>query len=254
MNGEYKKSGRYTHRHPNGDVNSITLFRLSVLPLPDQSIQAGAKVIKRTDMEIINIDNYLFNSNNEYEIPLLKKDMAAEFVVTPVCQWGTNKANIRKAEMIHFYTDDFRFKALWTDPTKIFISKAKIIVEPNISLFDTTPIATGIYRIFQKRWIARYLQECGKKIFVDLNVSKKFKDINILGVPQGFNAFATRGYNNQLDDLVSEIRIAQRVSERDIPNMIVYGGGKRVIDVCAKYGLIYIEDSVTDTHTKGKNK
>lgn len=199
---------------------------------------------------IKKMQNYLFNSNNGYEIPMLLENMAAENVVTPVCQWGCRRNLLTKAGLIHFYTDDFRFSALYKDPTKVLLSSAELIVEPNLSIFDTTPIAIGLYRIFQKRWIARYWQECGKKIYVDLNVSPKFYEHNLLGIPQGYNAFATRGCYNYIDELYNELQLAQRVSQKEVPNMLVYGGGKCAMEFCAKHGLTYIDDGTTEVHKK----
>jgi len=42
-------------------------------------------------------------------------------------------------------------------------------------LFDTTPVAYGLHQIYKKRWISRYWQECGVKVWADLNVAKKFQ-------------------------------------------------------------------------------
>ena len=73
----------------------------------------------------------------------------------------------------HFYVDDYRFDAIWKDPAKVLKSGVKALVEPNCSLYDTTPIAYGLHQIYKKRWIARYFQECGILIYADLNVSIK---------------------------------------------------------------------------------
>lgn len=69
-------------------------------------------------------------------------------------------------------------------------SGVKALVEPNLSVYDTTPIAYGLQQIYKKRWISRYFQECGIKVYADLNVSVKFKEYNKLGLPKGYNAFS----------------------------------------------------------------
>ena len=93
----------------------------------------------------------------------------------------------------HFYVDDYRFEKLFKDPIALLTSGCKAIVEPNVSIHDQTPIAYGIYQIYRKRYLTRYLQECGMQVWVDLNVSHRFAEYNRLGVPDGYNAFFTRG-------------------------------------------------------------
>ena len=137
--------------------------------------------------------------------------------------------------------DDYRFEALFKDPVNIILSGCSAIVEPNCSCHDQTPIAWGLQLIYKKRWIARYYQECGIKVYADLNVSRKFKEYNKLGIPQGYNAFATRGYTDRVEYLLEEIEIARQISGKDKPNMIVYGGGARIEQVAKENGLIYVE-------------
>ena len=134
----------------------------------------------------------LFPSDNLYDIPCLRIDKQAGHLELPFVPYGTGRRNKRVATL-HFYVDDYRFNALWKNPAKIFDNNPAAAVEPNYSLFDTTPLAFGLQFIYQKRWMARYWQENGIRIYVDLNVSSKFFDYNRMGVPDGWNAFATRG-------------------------------------------------------------
>jgi hypothetical protein len=121
------------------------------------------------------------------------------------------------------------------------MSGVQALVEPNLSLFDTTPVAYGLQQIYKKRWISRYFQECGIKVYADLNVSRKFQEYNKLGIPEGYNAFFTRGYADRISTLEEEIEIARQISGLDNPNLIVYGGGAKVHEVCAKHNLVYVE-------------
>jgi hypothetical protein len=72
------------------------------------------------------------------------------------------------------------------------------------------PPALAIYQIWRKRWLGRYLQHYGKRIFVDLNVAAEHAGINLLGIPKGWRAFATRGYDDYLDDLANQLDIARQ--------------------------------------------
>ena len=76
-----------------------------------------------------------------------------------------------------------------------------------------------IERIYQKRWISRSLQECGIKVWIDLNVSRRYAELNLIGVPIGYNAFITRGYADRIDDLNYEYTLAQRISLKDNPRL-----------------------------------
>lgn len=198
------------------------------------------------------IADYLYDSNNPYEIPNLLLEMQAGHVELPLAAFGSGKRYKDGTVTLHFYVDDYRFNSVWKNPAKIQTSTLRAIVEPNTSLFDTTPIAFGLHQIYKKRWIARFLQERGVYVYADLNVSSKFYDYNRMGIPDGYNAFATRGYSDRLKQLEDELRIAQEISGFDIPNMFVYGGGAKVQDFCCKHSLLYIYDYMTSKKKYGK--
>ena len=188
------------------------------------------------------VPDCLFPSNNPMEVPTLDPEWQADFITTPVTLWGKDKRTKKlDGGTILFYVDDYRFTALWDDPGAILRTGCAAIAEPNLSLYDTMPISYGLHLIYKKRWLSRWLQLSGIKIFVDLNVSVKFAQYNLLGVPDGWNAFCTRGYTDRITDLKEEIKIAQQVSGKDQPNLVVYGGGGKVQEVVAKHNLTYIE-------------
>ena len=159
----------------------------------------------------------------------------------PSSPYGAEYSQKKGIATFHFYVEDYRFEAIWKDPTKVLQSGCTSIVEPNLSLFDTTPVAWGLQQIYKKRWIARYFQECGIKVYADLNVARKFYEYNRMGIPDGYNAFCTRGYAERIEYLKQEHNIAKEISGKDIPNLIVYGGGKRLSEACATPSLLYIE-------------
>ena len=127
------------------------------------------------------------------------------------------------------------------------------LVEPNLSLFDTTPVAYGLQLIYMKRWIARFWDECWERVYADLNVARKFYEYNKLGIPEGYNAFATRGYADREEYLKQEIDIARQLSGLDKPNMIVYGGGEMIREICLQNNVLYVEQFMTN-RVKPKRK
>ena len=199
-----------------------------------------------------NTDNFqsqmlgdvLFESNNAFEIPNLLLDKQAGKLELPLSPWGAN-ARIRKdVTTYHFYVDDYRFEKLFKNPYDLLASGCKAIVEPNCSLHDQTPIAYGLHLIYKKRWISRYLQESGIKVYADLNVSYKFKEYNKMGIPQGYNAFFTRGLDGWIESLKIDLQTAKEISGKDFPNLCVYGGGEDIKRFCQKNSLLYVTDFI----------
>lgn len=197
----------------------------------------------------------LYESNNEFEIPNLLMDKQAGKLLLPFAPWGADSRLRKDVSTYHFYVDDYRFKAIFKDPIKVLTSGVKALVEPNLSVYDTTPIAYGLQQIYKKRWISRYFQECGILVYVDLNVSVKFREYNKMGIPKGYNAFFTRGYADRVEYLKMELDVAREISGLQTPNMLVYGGGDEIRAFCTKNSLIYIEQFINDKSGKnGKNK
>lgn len=192
------------------------------------------------------IPDCLFASDNIYDIPVLKMSKENVYVQLPFKPYGADARTKTGVGTYHFYVDDYRFNAIWNDPTKIINSGCQAIVEPNCSLYETTPIGYGIFLIYKKRWISRMLQDYGIDVFVDLNVTEKFQKYNVMGIPKGYNAFFTRGYDNRINLLEQELQIAKDISGLDNPNFCVYGGSKKVKDFCNANSLTYVENSKLD--------
>lgn len=186
----------------------------------------------------------LYESDNIFEIPNLLLEKQAGKLELPFSPWGANSRIRKNVATYHFYVDDYRFEALFKNPIKLLMSGCNAIVEPNLSLHDQTPIAYGLNKIYKKRWLARYLQECGLNVYVDLNVSHKFIEYNKLGIPNGYNAFFTRGLTDWIESLKSDLDVARQISGLEKPNLIVYGGGEDIKDFCRKHSLLYITDFI----------
>ena len=202
------------------------------------------------------LNDCLYESNNQFDIPNLLLEQQAGKLLLPFAPWGADSRLRKDVATYHFYVDDYRFEAIWKDPIKVLTSGVKALVEPNLSVYDTTPIAYGLQQIYKKRWISRYFQECGIKVYADLNVSVKFREYNKMGLPKGYNAFFTRGYAGRLEYLKGELEVAREVSGLQTPNLLVYGGGDEIRDFCIENSLVYVKDFINDKSSKkdGKNK
>jgi hypothetical protein len=131
-----------------------------------------------------------FPHTAQYEIPLLDISKQAEFSILPVAGWGSVSRKTRFRGTWHFYIDDSKFSALWKHPESVLNTKAIYAVEPNFSTHIQMPFPVALYRIFQKRWLARFWQERDMGIFVDLNVAQTYQELNLQGVPLGWQSYA----------------------------------------------------------------
>ena len=188
------------------------------------------------------LGDFIYPSNNEFDIPTLLKDKQPVHLELPLNPWGAEARYKKGITTYHFYVDDYRFEQLFKDPIKLLESGCKAIVEPNCSIHDQTPMAHAIWQTYRKRYLCRYLQECGMQIWVDLNVSPHFEEINALGVPEGYNAFCTRGVTGWLNTTERHWEMAKRISGLEHPNMFVYGGGDEVEEWCKAHDLVYVNE------------
>ena len=197
--------------------------------------------------------DYVYPSNNEFDIPTLLMDNMPVHLELPVTPWGAEARYKKMMSTYHFYVDDYRFEQLFKDPISLLASGCKAIVEPNCSIHDQTPMAHAIWQTYRKRYLCRYLQECGMQIWVDLNVSPHFEEINALGVPEGYNAFCTRGVKGWLNTTERHWEMAKRISGLEHPNMFVYGGGDEVEEWCKAHNLVYVKEYMNKVAKQGVN-
>ena len=196
------------------------------------------------------LGDYIYPSNNEFDIPTLLTDNMPLHLELPLNPWGAEARYKKMMSTYHFYIDDYRFEQLFKDPIMLLTSGCKAIVEPNCSIHDQTPMAHAIWQTYRKRYLCRYLQECGMQIWVDLNVSPHFEEINALGVPEGYNAFCTRGVDGWLETTERHWQMAKRISGLEKPNMFVYGGGSNVEAWCKERDIVYVNEFINRAKEK----
>ena len=197
---------------------------------------------EKIDLYFKMLGDYVYPSNNEFDIPTLLMDNMPVHLELPLNPWGAEARYKKGITTYHFYVDDYRFEQLFKDPIKLLESGCKAIVEPNCSIHDQTPMAHAIWQTYRKRYLCRYLQECGMQIWVDLNVSPHFEEVNALGVPEGYNAFCTRGVTGWLNTTERHWEMAKRISGLDKPNMFVYGGGDDVAEWCKAHDVVHVKE------------
>ena len=254
-NGEWEGNILQMEFAPRVDFEDIGLqFEMPEVSLPKDSSPGGEPpTVPPADTDEQDDDrlaffyrmmgDFLYPSDNEYEIPLLSTDNQPVHLELPFTPWGVEGRYKKGITTYHFYVDDYRFEQLYKNPILLLQSGCRAVVEPNNSIHDQTPTAYAIYQIYRKRYLARYLQDCGLQVWVDLNVSPRFMDLNLMGVPDGYNAFFSRGgFNNWEPFLELCLEKAQQKSGREQPNMYIYGGGRDVEEWCRRKGLRYLAE------------
>lgn len=191
-----------------------------------------------------DVPDALWPTNNEWGIPTLDLRWQADAVDAPVLIWGAMARTSKNRGTYAFYTEDARFEALWDDPTPIVNSGCINAVEPNFSTAQQMPRALALYQIYRKRVLARWWQSKGVRIFVDMNVAPSCYDLNMLGVPVGWRAYATRGYTQNMDETVQEYELACQRAETEDILFLVYGGGKEIKQLCGTRGWVWIPEDM----------
>ena len=191
--------------------------------------------------EIDNLD-YLYDSDNEYEVPRLKLEFQATNLILPAEIWGSIPRSRSMGGTYILYNYDEFLVPLWRNPMKLIVSGCYQIGEINFSCTKDMPFPVGLYQIYRKRWMSRYWAENHNlKILVDMNAHEKFAELNMLGIPQGWKAYITHGFSDFSDLLDRQIvRARERAGVDDIL-FVVYGGGKKIRQWCLDNKAMYIE-------------
>lgn len=195
---------------------------------------------------IFSMPEAIFPSDNEWGIPLLRIDMQAEAASSPFVKWGDQARSQPLPDgMYHFYTDDYKFNALWADPLSLLVSGVYAIVEPNFTTDDTRPLVETLWALYRKRYLARLAQENGIKVFVDMNVATRAHShgLTLLGVPEGWRSYATRCVDHSLHLLEAEYKIAKEHAGQE-PLFLVYGGGRKTEMHCQERGYLWFPENM----------
>lgn len=212
------------------------LAQYSSLPTLKPTVTKAPVKPKEDNRDIV------FPSSNVLGIPDLLLTHQCDRLLLPCLPY--RKMALKKHEgCLHFYVDDYRFDpSIWNDPDKIQQSKISAIIEPNYTLSLDSPISWVVWSTYKKRWLSRYWQQLGYRIIVDVNVPAEFYPIVLMGVPQGWRSFSSRGYSERTDSLLNEYEMCRKHAQREDIFFLVYGGGKTVLSLCRERGWAWLAD------------
>ncbi len=182
-----------------------------------------------------------FPAEPDWGIPLLELDTQATTVSTPAVLWGSRGGQFSGTWL--FYTQEFKFDRLWSNPDKLVATGAPVVSECHFELDGARAVV--LWGIYRKRWLSRYWGAKGIKIIVD--VPSEHEDLALLGVPDGWSAYSTRGKSDAT--LNTAYDMAKTRCGTDPNLFLVYGGNEEIARSCKARGLIYVAEQRTPKPT-----
>jgi hypothetical protein len=176
-------------------------------------------------------------------IPYLDLRRQVKRLIPPVVPYGTVPRTVEMSGTYHFYCSDQKFTRLCAMPERLLRSGCTSAFEANFSAGSKTPRIRALYDIYRKRALARFWQDCGLKIIVDLNVYRDFFDIALLGVPAGWRAYSTRCHKGWSESEI-EVEHALAAGHAGSPDLlfVVVGGGKAAKAMCKSRGWTHVPE------------
>lgn len=200
--------------------------------------------------------DFLWPSDNYEGFATLDSEKQGDAFDYPLA-WGSQaRTKSLAGRTIHFYVDDSRFNALgnavvyghiywklWERPDKVWWSGAPSFVEVNFSTSNAQPFWVAASQIGKKRQLSRLFQEKGMRCWVDLNVAERWEELNLVGVPRGWMAYATHQQKYMgLDVLQHQYELACAHAMSDNVRFAVYAHNKEVERICMRNGWLYIPE------------
>lgn len=210
----------------------------------------------------------IFPSSNAEGIADLIPSMEGDFLDYPLAYGSVRRAGDYRGRTIEFYVDDWRFNSLgnavlygdhfwklWERPDRVWKSGAPSFVEVNFSTSNAQPRWRALEQIGKKRYLSRYFQERGMRCWVDLNVAPRWWDENLLGIPLGWKAYATRVHKNDtLDSIADQASLAESQAGTDAIKFVVFGHRKEIEALCQRQGWIYVDEQTTTWQKRVSHK
>lgn len=189
------------------------------------------------------VPDAIWPSDDEWGIPRLDLRKQADALEYPWNQWRKEKQSKALVGTMMFYTDDFRFKYIYDKPDVLFRTGCTSAIEPNFTSDARAPRAVTLFDVYRKRWIARYWQSKGIRIWCDVNVMPEALELNFLGVPKGWRAFSTRSHDDLPRLRLQHEAVKAHVGTDDF-QFLVWGTGEKCRRECSERSWQFIDISV----------
>jgi len=200
-------------------------------------------------------NDIIFPSDLAYNIPELLPDMIPDECPEPLDVWAGHELDLPRQEadpsiwwlaqwhagmrgvnwkhaIAQFYTEDFHFDSVYTDPAKntkkILNLGMTISMMPNYSITGDMPVALWVYSTYRSFYVARYFQEAGIKVIPDIQLGRDDEviELSLLGIPQDVGVVSIQCQNTEKDDTNIRFQARQLKEAEDrlhFKSIIVYG-------------------------------
>lgn len=196
-----------------------------------------------------------FESDLVYDLPPLREDMIPDDIPgSPLEVWAGHELDLPRQEeephrwwmtqwhagnmhvnwhqaIAYFYTEDFHFENVFTDPgkaaKKLLNLGVRYVVMPNYSVHPTWPIAWWIWNAYRSAYVARYFQEAGLMVIPDIQYGvDESLPISMACIPEEAGLCAvqlqnTRGNSTEIRAVARLLKQAEDM--KGFQNLIVYG-------------------------------
>lgn len=118
----------------------------------------------------------LFPGVGDWSIPELEPEMYVPEVAVPYDDWGRIKPDDKpRNAAVHFYTDDYRFEAVWNNPERTLhrVDMADVLFTPDFSLYRDHPLAIQLWNTYRNRWVGAFWQSRGLRVIPTVGWSTK---------------------------------------------------------------------------------
>lgn len=142
------------------------------------------------EQNILNLGYGKYESNNEYGIPIIKKQDVENIELYSLI--GFNYAmscTDTKYKGVHFFLHDYQFERVWNYPQRYIdtLKKFDFVLSPDFSPYADSPKAIQIFNVYRNRWMGRFWQEQGIKVIptVTFNTDKESLKYCLDGIEEG---------------------------------------------------------------------
>ena len=194
-------------------------------------------------------ETVLFSSSNWLGFPDIRQDMLwdgdirrvyikdEDTAPTQMIAWSSVGIDERMTgHVINFYADDERFEhAIWENHAtfleKIDRLKPAAMVVPDFSMFLKEPTAFNVWQAYRARWCARYWQEAGHKLVLNIQTCRQADwDWIFLGMPKRCPTASIEVRSSQGDEENKQARmrgIHEWCRRIDTGKIFIYGAEHR---------------------------
>lgn len=200
------------------------------LPMLDRSDQEDIESTELDNSQKLNLDIGVFDSNNDFEIPVIKK---ATTIPKDLERFNgpSELQKVVKGDAIHFFAQDYKFETLWSNPHRGLeeLERIGLVLSPDFSIPNGAPMPVQLWQVYRNRWLGAWWNEHGIEVIPTIGWTNIIFDFHFMGVEKG-SIVAISG-TGVVDKETFVRGFEEMVKTIEPSNIICYGSLK-------KYGII----------------